>query len=219
MALSGPIAVFANLLQFVGAFVSFSIAYVSLRGLRETESPTLLRLATAFVFLAFGFVVQGLVGLGTEAVIPGIAAFATTMLISGLLLETTGYFFLAFSHVMDVAMSKKMGLALMVFPIVTVSGVQVSDILRFLSFYFIMYGVVETLYSYGKTHRPDTLIIAAGMVLIALGGLVEWLSILESTLIALPLVQILMKEIGLLILFIPVLKFTFGRKEMWDDAI
>ena len=57
------------------------------------------------------------------------------------------------------------------------------------------------------------------MVLIALGGLVEWLSILESTLIALPLVQILMKEIGLLILFIPVLKFTFGRKEMWDDAI
>src|SRR2546429_8565610 len=106
MALGGPIAVFANMLQFVGAFVSFSIAYVSLRGLRETESPTLLRLATAFVFLAFGFVVQGLVRLGTEAIIPGIGAGATAMLISGLLLETTGYFLLAFSHVIDVASSK-----------------------------------------------------------------------------------------------------------------
>src|SRR3989442_13062596 len=104
MALAGPIAVFANLLQFVGAFVSFSIAYVSLRGLRETESPTLLRLATAFFFLAFGFVVQGLVGLGTEASIPGIASFATTMFISGQPLETTGYFFFTFSNVTDDAL-------------------------------------------------------------------------------------------------------------------
>ncbi len=215
----GPITVFADSLQFVGAFVSFSIAYVSLKGLRETESPTLLRLATAFFFLAFGFVVQGLVGLVTEAIIPGITAFATTLLLSGLLLETTGYFFLAFSHVIDVAMSKRMGMALAVLPVVTLSGVQLSEILRFLSFYFIMYGVVETLYSYRKTHRPDTLIIATGMVLIAVGGLVEWLSILAVTLIALPLIQILTKEIGLLILFIPVLKFTFGKKERLDGAV
>ncbi len=215
----GPITVFADSLQFVGAFVAFSIAYVSLKGLRETESPTLLRLATAFFFLAFGFVVQGLVGLGTEAIIPGITAFATTMLLSGLLLETTGYFFLAFSHVIDVAMSKRMGMALAVLPVVTLSGVQLSEILRFLSFYFIMYGVVETLYSYKKTHRPDTLIIGTGLVLIAVGGLVEWLSILAVTIIALPLIQILTKEIGLLILFIPVLKFTFGKRGRLDDAV
>jgi len=214
-----PIVVFEDVMQFLGAFVSLSIAYVSVRGLRETESPTLLRLATAFFFLGFGFLIEGLVGFGTEAIIPGLAAFATTLLVSGLLLETTGYFFLAFSHVVDVTISKKMGLSLLFLPIVTISGVQLSDILRFLSFYFIMYGVVETLYSYAKTHRPDTLVIAAGMGLIAMGGLVEWLSILYSTVNALPLIQILMKEVGLLILFIPVIKFGFGRKEKWDGTV
>ncbi len=219
MPVESSLAVFANFLQFVGAFVSFSIAYVSIRGLRETASPTFLRLGTAFFFLGFGFLIEGLVGSGTEAIVPGLAAFATTMLLSGLLLETTGYFFLAFSHVMDVTISKKMGLALMLFPVITISGVQLTDILRFLSFYFIMYGVVETLYSYGKTHRPDTLVIASGLGLIAAGGLVEWLSILYSTVNALPLVQILMKEVGLLILFIPVIKFSFERKEKWNAPI
>ena len=52
-----------DILQFLGVFVSFSIAYVAFRGVRQTESSTLLRLATAFVFLGFGFMVEGLVGL------------------------------------------------------------------------------------------------------------------------------------------------------------
>jgi len=213
------IALLGNALQFIGAFVSFSIAYVSIRGLRETESPTFLRLGTAFFFLGLGFLIEGLVGSGTEAIVPGLAAFATTMLLSGLMLETTGYFFLAFSHVMDVTMSKKMRLALALFPVVTISGVQLTDVLRFLSFYFIMYGVVETLYSYAKTHRPDTLVIASGLGLIALGGLVGWLSVLYSNVNALPLLQILMKEVGLLILFIPVIKFSFGRRERWSGTV
>ena len=64
MALPGGMTLVGDFLQFVGVFVSFSIAYVAYRGLKQTESSSLLRLATAFIFLGFGFLVEGLVGLG-----------------------------------------------------------------------------------------------------------------------------------------------------------
>src|SRR5713101_8090592 len=112
LALSGDIALIRDVLQFIGVFVSFSIAYVSFRGVRHTESSSLLRLATAFFFLGFGFLAEGVVGLSQIA--PVLPISATTIVVGGLLLETTGYFFLAFSHVVDVMLSKKMGTALLV---------------------------------------------------------------------------------------------------------
>jgi hypothetical protein len=133
------------------------------------------------------------------------------VVVGGLLLETTGYFFLAFSHVVDVMISKKMGVALLVFPVISLSGTQLSNALSVLSLYFVMYGVVETLYSYARTKRPDTLLIAAGLAMIAAGTFVQWLSLLYLQVDVLSqillLSQVIMKEMGLLILFIPVLNF------------
>ena len=208
MELQSGMALVGDLLQFIGVFVSFSIAYVAYRGVRQTESPSLLRLATAFIFLGFGFLVEGFVGLAQ--LVPSLPLAATAVVVGGLLLETTGYFFLAFSHAVDVMLSKKMGAALLVFPVISLSGAQLADVLSILSFYFVLYGVVETVYSYARTRKPDTLLIALGLSLIGGGTFFQWLSLLYQYVGVLSLLQIILQEMGLLILFTPVLRFAVG---------
>ena len=203
-------ALIGDVLQFIGVFVSFSIAYVAFRGVRQTESSSLLRLATAFIFLGFGFLVEAFVGLGE--VFPVFSLSATAIVVSGLLLETTGYFFLAFSHAVDVLLSMWVGVALFVFPLFSISGDQLVNILSFLSFFLVLYGVVETVYSYARTRRPDTALIASGLSLIGVGSFFQWLSVLYQYVGVLSLLQIILQEIGLLILFIPVLSFRVGVK-------
>jgi len=208
MATIAGIGSVTDILQFIGVFVSFSIAYVSYRGVRQTQSSSLLRLTTAFVFLGFGFLIEGFVGLGQ--LFPSASLTATAVVVGGLLLETTGYFFLAFSHAVDVLLSKKMGAALLVFPIVSLSGAQLADVLSILSFYFVLYGVVETLYSYSHNKKPDTLLIALGLSLIGTGTFFQWLSFLYQDVGVLSLLQIILQEMGLLMLFTPVLRFAVG---------
>ena len=208
MAPQSDVEMIQSLLQLIGVFVSFSIAYVAYRGVRQTESSSLLRLATAFVFLGFGFLVEGLVGLAQ--VLPPLPISTTAVVVGGLLLETTGYFFLAFSHVVDVLLAKRLGTALLVFPVITLSGAQLADVLSILSFYFVLYGVVETVYSYARTRKPDTLLIALGLSLIGAGTFFPLLSLLYQSVGVLSLLQIILQEMGLLILFTPVLRFAVG---------
>ncbi len=208
MAVQADMASFRDILQFIGVFVSFSIAYVAFRGVRQTQSSSLLRLATAFIFLGFGFLVEGLAGL--SQIIPSLQLTATAVVVGGLLLETTGYFFLAFSHAIDVVLSKRMGAALLVFPVISLTGTQLADVLSILSFYFVLYGVVETVYSYARTRKPDTLLIAVGLSLIGVGTFFQWLSLLYLQVDVLLLLQIILQEMGLLILFTPVLRFAVG---------
>jgi len=205
MALQGDMALIGDVLQFIGVFVSFSVAYVAFRGVRQTESSSLLRLATAFVFLGFGFLVEGFVGL--SQFVPWVRLTATAVVVGGLLLETTGYFFLAFSHAVDVMLSKRMGAALLVFPVISLTGAQLQDVLSFFAFYFVMYGVVETVYSYARTRKPDTLLIAIGLSLIGAGTFFQWLSLLYQYVGVLTLLQIILQEMGLLMMFVPVLTF------------
>jgi len=109
-----------------------------------------------------------------------------------------------------VMISKRLGYALLIFPVITVSGPQLSNILSILSFYFVLYGVVETLFAYQRNRNPDTLLIAGGLALIGIGTFIQWLSLLYFQVDLLSLVQIITKEIGLMVLFIPVLNFTLG---------
>ncbi|MDG6909368.1 MAG: hypothetical protein JRN08_03270 [Nitrososphaerota archaeon] len=217
MALQGDMQLIDDILQFIGVFVSFSIAYVSFKGVRRTESSSLLRLATAFVFLGFGFLVEALVGL--SQLVPLIPLTTTTVVVGGLLLETTGYFFLAFSHAVDVVLSKRMGAALMVFPAISLSGTQLADILSFVAFYFVMYGVVETVFSYSRTKKPDTLLIAMGLSLIGAGTFFQWLSLLYQNVGILSLLQIILQEMGLLMMFVPVLTFKSAGGVKIDGTV
>jgi hypothetical protein len=93
---------------------------------------------------------------------------------------------------------------------------QAVAALSILSIYFVLYGFVETFLSYVKNRRPDTLLIAGGLALIGAGAIVQLLSLvyLQVDVLsqALSLVQILMKEIGLMILFVPVLGFATRRR-------
>jgi hypothetical protein len=216
LATYGDFQLIGDILQFIGVFVSFSVAYVAFKGLKKTESPSLLRLATAFLFLGFGFLVEGLVGL--NQILPSLPLTTTTVVVAGLFLETMGYFFLAFSHAVDVMISKHSSVALLVFPLITLSGVQLSNILSILSFYFVLYGVVETVYSYARTRKPDTLLIALGLSLIGVGTFFQWLSLLYQYVGVLSLLQIILQEMGLLILFTPVLNFAVGGVKVELDG-
>jgi hypothetical protein len=207
---------FENALQFIGTLIAFSIAYVAYKGVRKTQSSSLLRLAAAFVFLGTGFLLQGLYGIARLDLIPGVATILATLLITGLFLETTGYFFLAFSHVLDVLFTKRLGAMLALFPLISINQASIGVILHSLSFYFILYGVVETLFSYTKYRNPNTIIIAFGLGLLAAGW---WLSLVGTEFALLRLLQLVMKEIGLLILFIPVLKFSFGKGRRLDGPV
>jgi hypothetical protein len=199
---------FENALQFIGAFVAFSIALVAYKGVRETSSSSMLRLAGAFVFLGAGFVLEGLDGVGAFGSIPGFAISLDTILIAGMFLQTVGYFLLAFSHVLDVVMSRRLGPLLILFPIFAMSQTSIETVLRSLSFYFILYGVLETVLSYSKTKNPNTLFIATGLGLLAAGW---WVSLAAPDLVLLTLLQLLMREVGLVALFVPVLKFSFRK--------
>ena len=201
-----------EVLQFIGVFVCFSIAFVSYKGLRRTDSPTFMRLATAFVFLGLGFFVEGLVGLNGP--FPWLPSVTATLVVVGLVLETAGYFFLAFSHAVDVMLSKRLALGILIFPVLAVSGTELQNLLSFLSFYFVLYGVVETLYSYKNSRKPDTLLIAGGLALLACGILTQWLSIMYISVNLLPLVEILLTEMGLMMLFVPVLGYVLGREKI-----
>lgn len=207
---------FEDVLQFIGALVSFSIAYVAYRGVKETQSSNLLRLAAAFVFLGAGFILQGLYGVGTLDATPLFATMLATLLMAGLFLETAGYFFLAFSHALDVAFSRRMGVMLALFPLIALNQTSIEVILHSLSFYFILYGVVETVFSYTKYRNPNTLVIACGLGLIAAGW---WVSLIGVDAQLLTLLQLVMKEVGLLTLFIPVLGFSFSRGRRLDGAV
>ncbi len=202
------LVMFENALQFIGAFVAFSIALVAYKGVRETSSSSMLRLAGAFVFLGAGFVLQGLDGVGAFGSIPGLAVSLDTILIAGMFLQTIGYFLLAFSHVLDVVVSRRLGPLLILFPIFAISQTSAETVLRSLSFYFILYGVLETALSYSKTKNPNTLFIATGLGLLAAGW---WVSLAAPDLVLLTLLQLLMREVGLVALFVPVLKFSFRK--------
>jgi hypothetical protein len=183
---------------------------------KETQSSSLLRLAAAFAFLGTGFVLQGLSELPGIQVVPGVETAVASLLIAGLFLETAGYFFLAFSHFLDVMLSKRMGVMLAFFPLIALNQSSITVILSSLSFYFILYGVVETVFSYARTRNANTLLIAIGLGMIAGGW---WISLLGPNIILLTVLQLVMKEVGLLTLFIPVLGFRLRKSGEFGTAV
>ena len=188
-------------LELVSAFIGFAIAFITFKGYRLTTSPTLLRLALSFFFLGFGFSIQGIIGfLGMQIALDTII-IVSTIVIVGTLLETIGYFFLAFSHAINVLGKRMLVPAVIFIPMAA---------LRTLAIYFLLYSLVETSISYIRIKKQETLIIATGIGLILISEFVKWLSFFEVTD---PLFSVfsIVKVIGLIAIFIPVTKFQLKK--------
>ncbi len=202
-----------GLLRFLGAIVGFSIAFVSFKGYSETKSPTFLRLFVAFAFLGIGFASQGIAGIAQSSISSQVTYAAALLVISGAIFQTVGYFFLAFAHILDVVLSSRSKFPILI-PFFAVGSIATSivDIARPLSFYFLTYGVAETLIFYYRNRRPDTLIIASGLILLALGEFFGWLIILQNLSTLVTTFSLVVKLSGLFLLVIPVVRFTFRRR-------
>jgi len=105
---------------------------------------------------------------------------------------------------------------LALFPLMAINQSSLAVVLTSLSFYFILYGVVETLFAYSKNRNPNTLLIASGLAVLAAGW---WMSLAFTDGLLLNIIQLLLKEVGLVTLFIPVLKFSLSKKGGWNGPV
>lgn len=198
-----PLA-YAGIVQLVGAIISLSVCYVSFKGFKIIGSPTLARLALSFLLLGSGLLIESL-----RSFLPQLIGLVTLLLLIAVTLQTIGYFFLAFSHAIDVLSLQKISIV----PVVAITPISAIFTMRALSFYFLIYGAVETFLSYSKLKRKDTMLVGVGLSVIALGELVGWLSYFYPPNNILALTSAVLKVFGFSTLFLPVAKFSMLRGE------
>ncbi|MEE9586054.1 MAG: hypothetical protein V3W09_04055 [Nitrososphaerales archaeon] len=207
MASDPNLILIEDLLYLVGAFIGFSVAYVSYQGYRDIGSPTMLRLTIAFLLLGGGFTLSGIVGLADLGVLPYITLLISSLVLGASLLEAAGYFFLAFSHMMNVRGFGKGGMN----STITLSAAIPVAALKSVSLYFLMYGVIETVIAYFKVRRFETLTIAIGLGLIAAAEFIRWTSYLYPSIATILILSLVIKVLGFSTLYIPVLRFASLR--------
>ena len=167
---------FENALQFVGAFVAFSIALVAYKGVRETSSSSMLRLAAAFVFLGSGFVLQGLDGVGAFASIPGLEVSVGDPPDSGHVPADSRVLLpRLLPRARRRRVDKRIGPLLTLFPLLAISQTSVETVLtQPLVLLHPVRGRSRRSSSYSKNRNPNTLLIACGLGMLAGGW---WVSL------------------------------------------
>ena len=197
-----------GVLNLVGAFIGFSVARIAKQGYRETGSPTLLRLMVAFAFLGSGLGITGISTLIDLSVLHSISVIAlafSAMFVIATFLETTGYFFLAFSHGIN---ARSAGKGIVLTPLIMTPVSAASGLLKSLSVVFLLYGVVETIMSYSVYKKRQTLLIGFALASIAVGELIRWVSIFSPGVSLVLLVSVGFKVAGLFMLYTPVMEFS-----------
>lgn len=197
-----------NFLQLAGAFIVFSLARIAYRGVRETHSRTMLRMSLAFILLGAGFTLSGISGLAEQGLLPSLALFVSLFFLTAAVLEVLGYFFLAFSHAIDVVAGSRS----MVLPTIAIlPAYGETAFLKSAAVVLLLYGVVETTWSYLRSRRKDTLIIAIGFALITVGEFISWLNVFFPAQPPYLAASLVVKILGFVGLYIPVLRFSLGR--------
>ena len=190
--------------------MGLAIGVMSVMGFRNTASPTLLRLSLAFISISMGFMI---VWIGYMAELlparPGQTGWWMETL--GVGVQTLGYFFIAFSHGIKSFFPKSRYLRTVgVFPLFLVSSVQLSHILRSVSFVLLVYGAIETILSYLESRNRGTISVALGLSMLALGEFLSWYSmVFPGTLIY--AISLMIKIGGLVALCIPLSRIPFQR--------
>ena len=206
-----------NILNLVGFLVGLAIGIMSLIGFRNTGSPTLFRLTIAFFSISIGFFVIWAGYMVEDFVIKSgnIEKWIQTL---GIVIQTVGYFFIAFSHSIKSFFPKSRYFrGVGIFPLFLVSSVQIEHIFRSVSFILLAYGAIETILSYFENKNKGAISVAVGLALLALGEFLGWYSFVfpESILYS---VSMTIKIGGLIALFIPVSKIPL-TKIKFDDSL
>ena len=205
-----------NILNFVGFVVGFVIGTMSAVGFRNTGSATLFRLSIAFFAISAGFCVMWIGFMVDDLIIKSgqIERWVQTL---GIGVQTVGYFFIAFSHSIKAFLPKNRYFrSVVIIPLFLVSTIHVEHIFRSVSFILLAYGAIETMLSYFENRRSETVMVASGLAMLALGEFLSWYSFVfpES---ALYLASNIIKIGGLIALFVPVSKIPLVKIKMDDE--
>jgi hypothetical protein len=204
-----------NILNLIGFLVGLSIGIMSLIGFRNTGSPTLFRLTIAFFSISAGFFVIW-IGYIVEDFVIKSGNIERLIQTSGIVIQTVGYFFIAFSHSIKSFFPKSRYFrSVGILPLFLVSSVQIEHIFRSVSFILLAYGAIETMLSYFENKNKGAIFVAVGLALLALGEFLGWYSFVfpESILYS---ISMTIKIGGLIALFIPVSKIPL-TKIKFDD--
>ncbi|MCV0413134.1 hypothetical protein [Nitrosarchaeum sp.] len=204
-----------NILNLIGFLVGLAIGIMSLVGFRNTGSPTLFRLTIAFFSISAGFFVIW-AGYMVEDFITKSGNIERWIQTLGIVIQTIGYFFIAFSHSIKSFFPKSRYFrSVGIFPLFLVSSVQIEHIFRSISFILLAYGAIETMLSYFENKNKGAISVAVGLALLALGEFLGWYSFVfpESILYS---ISMAIKIGGLIALFIPVSKIPL-TKIKFDD--
>ena len=199
-----------NILNLIGFLVGLVIGIMSFIGFRNTGSPTLFRLTIAFLSISLGFFVIWL-GYMLEDFVLKSGSIERGIQTVGIIIQTVGYFFIAFSHSIKSFFPKsRYFISIGIFPLFLVSSIQLEHIFRSVSFILLAYGAIETILSYIENKKKGTLSIAAGLALLALGEFLGWYSFVfpESIMY---IMSMIIKIGGLIALFIPISKVPLTR--------
>ncbi|EGP94313.1 hypothetical protein MY1_1559 [Nitrosarchaeum koreense MY1] len=195
--------------------MGLAIGIMSLIGFRNTGSPTLFRLTIAFFSISAGFFVIW-AGYMVEDFITKSGNIERWIQTLGIVIQTIGYFFIAFSHSIKSFFPKSRYFrSVGIFPLFLVSSVQIEHIFRSISFILLAYGAIETMLSYFENKNKGAISVAVGLALLALGEFLGWYSFVfpESILYS---ISMAIKIGGLIALFIPVSKIPL-TKIKFDD--
>ena len=205
-----------NILNLVGFLVGLSIGVISFIGFRNTGSPTLFRLTIAFISISLGFFVIW-TGYMVEDFVIKSGSIERWIQTLGIIIQTIGYFFIAFSHSIKSFFPKSSYFrSIGILPLFLVSSVQLEHIFRSVSFILLAYGAIETMLSYFENRNKGTIWVSLGLGLLALGEFLGWYSFVfpESILYT---ASMIIKIGGLISLFIPVSKVPLTKIKFDKD--
>ena len=205
-----------NILNFIGFVVGLSIGVMSFIGFRNTGSPTLFRLTIAFISISLGFFVIW-TGYMVEDFIIKSGSIERWIQTLGIVIQTIGYFFIAFSHSIKSFFPKSSYFrSVGILPLFLVSSVQLEHVFRSVSFILLVYGAIETMLSYFENRNKGTIWVSFGLGLLALGEFLGWYSFVFPESILYP-VSMIIKIGGLISLFIPVSKIPLTKIKFDKD--
>ena len=205
-----------NILNLVGFSVGLAIGIMAYVGFRNTGSPTLFRLTIAFVSISIGFFVIWS-GYMIEDFLIKSGSIERGFQTLGIVIQTVGYFFIAFSHSIKSFFPKSNYFrSVVILPFFLVSTVQLEHIFRSISFILLVYGAIETMLSYRDNKNKGAISVAIGLAFLAIGEFLGWYSFVFPESILYP-VSMIVKITGLIALFVPVSKVPLKKIKFDDD--